>query len=146
MAKRPEKKEFLLPSDLAEVRRASERVLEHLGPLALSEAVRFDIRLCLEEALINAMKYGNQFKKDRRVRLEVECLGDELRFTVEDEGAGFDPKKLKNCTDEENLLENHGRGVYLIHQLMDKVQYNEKGNRLVMVKNLKNQSAQRLSG
>ena len=108
-----------------------------LKPMSLSEAVVFDIRLCLEEALINAMKYGNKLRGDLDVELEVEASPKEVRLTIQDQGSGFDVKKLADCTDEENLFRNHGRGVYLIHQLMDEVRYNEKGNQLVMVKSLK---------
>ncbi len=138
MKKNVTKKEFLVPSFLPEVQKASEKVLSVLKPLGLNEALLFDVRLCLEEALINAMKYGNKLKEGLQVRLGVECDGDEIRITVEDQGEGFDPKNVKDCTKEDNLLRNSGRGIYLIHQLMDKVIYNEKGNRLLMVKFLKN--------
>lgn len=113
-------------------------MISFLEPLLLNEAVLFDIRLCLEEALINAMKYGNKLREDLSVDLEVEYSPEEVRLTVQDQGPGFDPKKLEDCTAEKNLFRNCGRGVYLIHQLMDEVRYNEKGNRLVMVKALKN--------
>ncbi|HTL71187.1 MAG TPA: ATP-binding protein [Candidatus Eisenbacteria bacterium] len=136
MEKKPGKKEFRLPSDLAEVQKASAKVLEFLKPLSLGEGCLFDVRLCLEEALINAMKYGNRLKKEIPVRLEVEVDGGELRLTVEDQGEGFDVARLKDCTKKDNLLRNSGRGVYLIHQLMDRVQYNSKGNCLVMAKKL----------
>src|SRR5438132_1361922 len=118
--KKSTKKEFRVPSVLTEVQKASENVLSFLKPLALSEALLFDIRLCLEEALINAMKYGNRLKEELQVRLEVECADNEIRITVEDQGEGFDVKNLKDCTDKENLMRNCGRGVFLIHQLMDK--------------------------
>lgn len=136
MEKSIEKKEFLVPSDLAEVQKASARVLGVLKPLDLTEACLFDIRLCLEEALINAMKYGNGLKKDVPVRLGVEVASGEIRISVEDQGPGFDVSRLRDCTHQENVWRNCGRGVYLIHQLMDEVRYNEKGNRLLMVKSL----------
>ncbi len=139
MAKNPEKKEFLIPTDLSLVQKVSARVLSYLKPLDLGEPNLFDIRLCLEEALINAMKYGNRLQKDLKVRLSVEVdPGSELRFTVEDKGTGFDVKQLEDCTRKKNLLKNRGRGVYLIHQLMDDVKFNAKGNVVLMVKRLHN--------
>lgn len=140
MEKSPEKKEFKefrVPSDLTEVQRASARVLEFLRPLSLSEAFLFDIRLCLEEALINAMKYGNALRPDAEVRLGVEYDAAAVRIAIEDEGGGFDVSGLKDCTKEENLFRNRGRGVYLIHKLMDEVKYNSKGNGVQMVKYLR---------
>jgi len=131
------KKEFLVPSDLSEVQRVSLEALSFLKPLALGEAVLFDIRLCLDEALVNAMKYGNQLKKELKVRLSMEYDQNEIRMLVEDQGEGFDPKKIKNCTEGENVLRGHGRGLHLIHQLMDEVRYNPKGNAILMVKSLK---------
>ena len=132
------RKKFQVASDLTNVQKTSQEVVSFLKPLSLGEAVLFDIRLCLEEALINAMKYGNRLLKDLNVDLEVEATADELRLTVQDQGSGFDVKKLEDCTEEKNLFRNRGRGVYLIHQLMDEVRYNEKGNQLLMVKSLKN--------
>ena len=128
------KKEFRVSSDLSLVRKASSKVLQFLKPLGLSDAHVFDIKLCLEESLINAMKYGSELKKNLKVRLTAEYSGREVRLTVEDQGSGFDPKTLADCTKGNNLLRNRGRGVYLIHQLMDEVQYNPKGNRICMVK------------
>ena len=130
------RKKFQVQSDLTNVQKVSEQVLSFLRPLSLAEAALFDIRLCLEEALINAMKYGNGLRKDLEVELDVEGSTEEVRIVVQDQGPGFDVKKLADCTDEKNLFRDHGRGVYLIHQLMDEVRYNEKGNKLLMVKHL----------
>ena len=140
MKKNAAKKKFQVPSDLNEVQNASARALAALKPLGLSTGEAFDIRLCLEEALINAMKYGNHLKKELPVEVSVEYNDQSLLITVEDRGSGFDPKKLKDCTQGDGLLRNAGRGVYLIHQLMDRVQYNDKGNRLSMTKLLRKEA------
>jgi serine/threonine-protein kinase RsbW len=137
MVKKPVKKEFLVSSDLSQVQKASLKVLEFLKPLKLSDGIQFDIRLCLEEAVINAMKYGNCLEKDKLVKIDAEFDQNQVRLAVQDEGKGFDVKKVEDCTKKDNLTRNRGRGVHLIHQLMDRVQYNEKGNRLLMVKELK---------
>ena len=130
------KKEFLVPSDLSLVQKSSAEVLSFLGPLKLDESHIFDLKLCLEEALINAMKYGHKLQKELKVRIGVEYNDREVRISVEDQGEGFDPQKLVRCTEGANVLRNHGRGVYLIHQLMDRVCYNEKANAILMVKRL----------
>src|SRR3990167_3786273 len=130
------KKEFLVPSDLSLVQKFSADVLSFLGPLKLDGGIVFDLKLCLEEALINAMKYGHKLQKELKVRIGVEYNDREVRISVEDQGEGFDPQKLVRCTDGANVLRNHGRGVYLIHQLMDRVCYNEKANAILMVKRL----------
>ena len=132
------RKKFQVASDLANVQKTSQDVLTFLAPLPLGDAALFDIRLCLEEALINAMKYGNALQKDLPVELDVEIDVAEVRITVKDQGPGFDVSKIEDCTEEKNLYRNRGRGVYLIHQLMDRVRYNEKGNSLLMVKKIRN--------
>ena len=110
--------------------------LSFLKPLGLSDAYRFDVRLCLEEALINAMKYGNGFR--REIPVEVEAGFDEKKIwlRLEDKGAGFNVAKVSDCTHAKNLLKGGGRGIYLIHQLMDEVRYNGKGNSILMVKSI----------
>lgn len=133
------KKKFQVDSDLSIVQKVSHDVMAFLKPAHLNESATFDIRLCLEEALINAMKYGNALNKHVPVELDVEYEPKEVRITVKDQGDGFDPRKLEDCTEEKNLYRNRGRGVYLIQQLMDQVRYNEKGNCLTMVKFLRRQ-------
>ena len=134
------RKEFQIPSDLSRVRVASDGVMRFLRPLDLNEAVVFDVRLCLEEALVNAMKYGNNLQKHLAVELTVEYDKHSILIEVKDHGHGFDLKGIADCTHEDNLLKNHGRGVFLIHQLMDDVRYNKKGNGLLMVKFLKKEN------
>ncbi len=135
------RKEFLVSSDLAEVQKTSLKILDFLKPLNLSEAVTFDVRLCLEEALINAMKYGNQLKKEIPVKVSVEHDSKALRIEIRDQGKGFDVARVQDCTQKENLLKGSGRGVFLIHRLMDKVVYNAKGNEVLMTKFLKKETA-----
>ncbi len=128
------KKEFQVLSDLSVVQKTSAKILAFLEPLSLTQAEQFDIRLCLEEALINAIKHGNGLKPGSKVRVAVEADKDILSFTIEDQGRGFNPKRLADCTKKSNLWECGGRGIYLIHQLMDRVEYNERGNRIRMIK------------
>lgn len=130
------KKKFQVSSDLSKVQGVGGEVLDLLKPLRLDKAVIFDIRLCLEEALINAMKHGSGLDKSKFVTLDVEYDNEKVEIAVEDQGRGFDPEKLKDCTHEDNLYRETGRGVHLIQKLMDKVQYNAKGNRVLMVKYL----------
>jgi len=60
--------------------------------------------------------------------------GPNLRFYIEDEGAGFDPASLPDPTDPENLIKAHGRGLLLMRTFMDEVAHNGKGNALTLVK------------
>lgn len=137
MKKNVERKEFRVPSDLSEVQKASADALAFLKPLGLGDAHEFDVRLCLEEALINGMKYGNRLDPAKPVIMDVEYDDDEVRIRITDQGQGFDVRHFEDCTSEKNLFKTGGRGIYLIHQLMDEVRYNDKGNSLLMVKRLR---------
>ena len=145
MKKLGAKKEFRVYSDLALVQKTSLEVLEFLKPLKLSDAVQFDVRLCMEEALINAMKYGNGLKKELPVDVSVVYDSDAICMDIQDEGPGFDVAALEDCTRKDNLLKGSGRGVFLIHRLMDKIEYNSKGNKVSMTKFL-NEPACRQAG
>ena len=134
MSASPDRKELLVPSSLSEVPKASAEAIEFLKSSKLSEADLFDVKLCLEEALINAMKYGHHLDPHLRVKLLVEMYSDKAVITVEDQGKGFDPSRLGDCTSADNLLLNHGRGVHLIKQLMDDVSFNAQGNQVSMAK------------
>jgi serine/threonine-protein kinase RsbW len=71
------------------------------------------------------------------VRISAEVSAKEARFTIEDEGEGFDVNGIPDPTDPENLFKASGRGVLIIHNVMDEVRYNERGNRLEMIKRTK---------
>ncbi|HLE62531.1 MAG TPA: ATP-binding protein [Pyrinomonadaceae bacterium] len=93
-----------------------------------------NLSIALSESLINAIKHGNKSDTAKLVRITSEVSNDEARFTVEDEGDGFDVKKVPHPRNPENLLKTSGRGVLFIQSIMDEAQYNVPGNRLTMVK------------
>ena len=90
--------------------------------------------IALDEAFVNAVKHGNKFDAEKLVRITADVSAQEARFTVEDEGDGFDVHTIPDPLDPENLFKTSGRGVLIIHNVMDEVRYNERGNRVEMVK------------
>lgn len=119
----------------------------------------FRITMALKEALLNAIDHGNlelnsdirdddygkyvalgQERKEqapfntRRVKMTATVSPDVVRFVIMDQGPGFDPSKLPDPTDPENLLRAHGRGLLLIRSFMDDVKFNDSGNEITMVK------------
>lgn len=71
---------------------------------------------------------------ERRVFVTARFTQDELAFTIRDEGKGFDPSTLPDPTDPSNLGKVSGRGLLLIQTFMDRVEHNEAGNAITMVK------------
>jgi anti-sigma regulatory factor (Ser/Thr protein kinase) len=94
-----------------------------------------DIELALTEAFANAVVHGAKSDPSKLIECDVAC--DEERgilIVVRDPGEGFDPAKIANPCEGENLYSNHGRGIYLINQLMDEVQFHNNGTEIRMLK------------
>src|SRR5207302_2196397 len=72
--------------------------------------------------------------KDRRVFVTATLTRQEATFVVRDEGNGFDPATLPDPTDPANLERVSGRGLLLIQTFMDRVEHNETGNQITMIK------------
>jgi len=125
-----------VPSETRHIRKISSRILGALSSYVLDEGKIFDIRLCIEEAVRNAMVHGNRSDKSREVKVTYWISDDRLTIEVEDKGEGFDHSELADPTIDPHLLKNSGRGVYLIKKLMDRADYNDAGNKLTMVKDL----------
>ena len=124
------------PSQLTYVKEASKKVLDSLRDLKLNASELTDIRLCFEEAFINAVKYGNQHNKDLDVEVEVVKSPAVIELTVRDQGKGFDYKNYEDPTEEKNLTKTHGRGVFLIKKLMDEVTFENNGSTIRMKKSI----------
>ncbi len=126
-----------MPSDIKKIRKVIARIVDLLVERNVDKSHMFDIRLSVEEAIINAIEHGN--KKDRNQTVDISfAIDDEkIELAVEDQGRGFDHTKMPDPTTNGNILRAHGRGVYLIHKLMDRVQYNDRGNRIKLIKYLR---------
>ena len=80
--------------------------------------------LALREALANAVFHGNNCDPEKTVEISVGVnQNHDLAIIVKDSGPGFDPSAIPNPTAQENLLANHGRGIFLIRQYMDQVDF-----------------------
>lgn len=91
-----------------------------------------DILISVTEAVNNAMIHGNQRDTSKCVRMQIFQEEDTLAVHVTDEGKGFDHSSLPDPCAPENLRKLNGRGVFLIHQLCDQVEYKDKGRRVEM--------------
>ena len=126
--------ERTIPSDTDIARQLLEELLGQLGDRGWPEEDKFGVHLSVEEALMNAIKHGNQRDPEKSVFVQYR-LSDELLFVqVEDQGEGFNPEDVPDPTLDENLELPSGRGLMLMRTFMSMVQYNEKGNRVTMEK------------
>jgi serine/threonine-protein kinase RsbW len=129
-----EKIEFELPSDLGLMNGVLDYLQERVAKLGLIQPERSNLFVALDEAFVNAVKHGNKNDPAKLVKISAELSPKEASFTVEDEGQGFDIREIPDPCDPANLFRTSGRGVLLIYNIMDEVEYNAQGNRVKMVK------------
>jgi serine/threonine-protein kinase RsbW len=126
--------DVIIPSDTSEARRIQEEIEQLITALKVSEQEVFSVRLALEEALVNAIKHGNQMDRSKKVRVSYRFLPDRLEIHITDEGTGFDPEDVPDPTAVENLERPCGRGLMLMRHYMTEVAYNNRGNSVRMTK------------
>ncbi len=129
-----EKIDFELPSDLALMNGVLQYLIERVSKLGLIQPERSNLFIALDEAFVNAVKHGNKNDPTKLVRVTAELSPKEACFTIEDEGEGFNVQEIPDPCDPANLFKTSGRGVLLIYNIMDEVEYNAQGNRVKMVK------------
>lgn len=129
-----EKIEFVFPSAISLMHSVLDYLMKRVEKVGVVNPESSNLFIALDEAFVNAVKHGNKFDASKTVRVSAEVSTTEARFTVEDEGEGFDVNAIPDPRNPENLFKASGRGVLFIHNIMDEVTYNERGNRLTMVK------------
>ncbi len=124
-----------IPSQTDQIEPMADRFLRHLGDLVAADGHRDAIDLALREALVNAIVHGNKGDAAKRVKVEGYALPDrQVLVVVRDEGEGFDPSTLDDPTKPENIERATGRGIFLIRQFMDEVQFRDQGREIQMKK------------
>ena len=134
MSDRHVTRDFSLPSDLSEVHRVQAEIEEALQANRFGDSDVFAIKLAVEEALVNAIKHGNQMEPDKTVRVAYTVNDEQFSIRIEDEGLGFSPAEVPDPTAEENIERPCGRGLLIIRNFMTSVDYVGCGNVVVMFK------------
>jgi serine/threonine-protein kinase RsbW len=129
-----EKIDLELPSDLTLMNSVLEYLVDRVDKLGLVKVEQSNLFVALDEAFVNAVKHGNRNDPVKLLRVTAELSAREAIFTVEDEGEGFDVHEIPDPTDPANLFKSSGRGVLLIYNIMDEVEYSRGGAKLRMVK------------
>lgn len=111
-----------------------EVLLKQLHSANWSNKDIFGIHMAMEEAIMNAVRHGNQCAPDKQVHVEITISGDQFYAKITDQGDGFDPAAVPDPTLDENLDKTCGRGVTLMKNFVDEVIFNEKGNSVELKK------------
>lgn len=86
-----------------------------------------NIMIAVTESVSNAIKHGNKGMKEKQVTLSLVLAENKINFIVEDQGAGFDYQNLPDPTAPENLEKTGGRGIFIMQNLCDEVEFRDSG-------------------
>jgi len=121
-------------SEKSEIPAVREEIASFLLELGYSQRDVFAVRLATEEALLNAVEHGNKCDKKKKVYVGYRIEPEKAEITVSDEGEGFDPESVPDCTSPDNLAKPRGRGIALMRGFMDAVEFSGDGNKVRLVK------------
>jgi serine/threonine-protein kinase RsbW len=122
-----------LPSELASMARVEQLIDELKEKHQIPEELYGNLLVATTEAVNNAIKHGNQMQKERMIDLHFELSDAEYSVIVKDQGAGFDYENVPDPTLPENIEKPYGRGIFIMKNLSDEVDFEENG-RLVKLK------------
>lgn len=91
-----------------------------------------NILVAVTEAVTNAIQHGNKNDSAKAINISFESKDNYLQFSISDEGLGFDFTNLPDPTDPENIEKPHGRGIFLMKHLADKVEFENEGRTVVL--------------
>jgi serine/threonine-protein kinase RsbW len=136
----PDKNFQLVLASKTEAIEEIERLAADAAVLAdFSQEEQDSLAIAVTEIANNAIVHGNKRDAGKKVFVNIAVNGGEVRMTVRDQGVGFDPDKLSNPLDPENLLRESGRGVFIVRSLMDEVLYDfsQGGTEVTIIKRRK---------
>ena len=124
-----------LSADRGAIDSIVQRIMASLREKDCANGKEDAIELALSEALANAVVHGAKSDPSKIVECDVACdRNRSLLIVVRDPGDGFDPAAIPSPVQAENIYSGHGRGVYLITQLMDEVKFLKNGTEIHMIK------------
>ena len=94
-----------------------------------------NIIIALTEGVNNAITHGNKLDNSKKVTIHFALLSFGVSFTITDEGTGFDYTQIPDPTASENLEKINGRGIFLMIQLADKIEFQENGKKIELIFN-----------
>ena len=115
-----------------EINRVEELIETLKEKFSLSEDVYGNMMICITEAVNNAIKHGNENDPNKNVTLNVKKQENKITVQVSDEGDGFDTSELPDPLATENILKNSGRGVFIMKQMADEINYLNNGSTVVL--------------
>lgn len=118
--------ELKYASRVEAVAEAAAAVAEFMNRIGISEDVAFGVDMAVREAVTNAVLHGNKLDPQKAVELTLRNTPDSFEIVVHDQGPGFDPDKVPNPTNAENIMKTSGRGIFFMRNFMDQVEWSHR--------------------
>lgn len=126
---------MIVPGNRESVTPVVDRIMSVVRDVGCASGKEDQVELSVQEALANAVVHGCGGDPLRSVQVSVGCDEDRgMIIMIRDPGTGFEPAEVPSPLIGENLYASHGRGIYLINQLMDEVRYEKGGTEIWMRK------------
>ena len=129
--------EVVLPSELEVLDSIDESTLKYSRLAGIDDDTASMVAIAAIEAVTNAVLHGNAESGGKEVIVRYEWKPGEFRITVHDEGKGFDLSCVHDPTDPERCMASSGRGIYIMREVMDSVEFEmskELGTTVTMTK------------
>jgi len=122
--------------NIEKVEKFSQKICLKMG---FSSEQSDNMAIALTELAVNAMVHGNKENPKKKITLHAVFGENTLQVSVEDEGEGFNPDKLPDPTNSNNIMKEHGRGIFLVQNLIDEVRFasSESGMKIILTEKVK---------
>jgi len=125
-------KQLIIESDIANLTKVENAIDSLTNEIGISKDSYGKIMVAVMEAVNNAIIHGNKADLKKKVEIEFKSERRNLNVSVTDEGKGFKPGEVPDPTRPENIEEISGRGIFLMSKLADEIEFNRKGNNVIL--------------
>lgn len=130
--------DFLIPSKLSRIVGVNRLVSFLTAEFGFPpEDYRVNLPMVMDEALSNAIIHGNNRDPALKVHVRIYISSSRIIVQVEDEGKGFDYDSIADPTDDEKIYNNSGRGIYIMREIMHRMEFKNGGRVIELEKSNK---------
>ena len=130
---------IVIPSDTIYLSAVDDFISDKLSSVGVSNSTIADMAISVSEIVNNAIIHGNAGDVNKKITVKIEFKHDDIYISIKDQGRGFNPETIPNPTDQENLLKQVGRGVFIVRSLVDSVDFkiSDDGTEVILKKSIK---------
>lgn len=131
--------ELVVPSTPDQIQVVEERAEAMAREAGFADDERDSIAIAITEMVANAIFHGNKSDPTKQVRVRFTMTAESFTIAIRDQGRGFNPEKVADPLQPENLLKDSGRGIFIVRTLMDQIDIHSgpEGTEVVLIKKKK---------